>query len=57
MCTYNGSRYLEAQLASITAQDYQNWTVLVSDDGSTDDTLAILDGWCVTSAPSRLSVV
>lgn len=57
MCTYNGSRYLRAQLASIAAQDYQNWTVVVSDDGSTDDTLAILDGWCATSAPSRLSVV
>ncbi|QNP58854.1 glycosyltransferase family 2 protein [Paenacidovorax monticola] len=43
LATYNGSRYLEAQLDSILAQTHQDFRVLVSDDGSSDGTLAILD--------------
>ena len=43
MCTYNGEKYLEEQLGSIEKQDYINWTLYVSDDGSKDKTLAILN--------------
>ena len=43
MCTYNGEKYLEEQLDSIEKQDYINWTLYVSDDGSKDKTLAILN--------------
>ena len=43
LCTCNGSRYLEEQLDSIEAQDYQNIDVWVSDDGSKDDTNPILE--------------
>jgi hypothetical protein len=42
LCTYNGARFLPAQLASYLAQTHQNWSLWVSDDGSTDDTLTIL---------------
>ena len=42
MCTYNGARFLAAQLASIEQQTHSNWYLVVSDDGSTDDTLSIL---------------
>lgn len=42
MCTYNGARWLPAQLASFAAQDHQNWSLVVSDDGSSDDTCDIL---------------
>lgn len=42
LATYNGSKYLEGQLDSILAQTHQEFRVLVSDDGSTDATLAIL---------------
>lgn len=42
LATYNGSRYLENQLDSILAQTHQNFRVLVSDDGSSDTTVAIL---------------
>lgn len=45
MCTYNGGLYLEEQLDSIEAQDYKNWTLYVSDDGSKDKTLAILKAY------------
>jgi glycosyltransferase involved in cell wall biosynthesis len=43
LCTYNGGRYLEAQLESILAQTQQPAELVVCDDGSTDHTLAILE--------------
>lgn len=42
MATYNGARYLPAQLASILAQLGADDEVVVVDDASTDDTLAVL---------------
>jgi glycosyltransferase involved in cell wall biosynthesis len=42
LCTYNGERFLAAQLASIEQQSHQNWRLIVSDDHSADATLAIL---------------
>lgn len=42
LCTFNGARFLAAQLASIEQQTHTNWRLIVSDDGSTDDTLAIV---------------
>ena len=45
LCTYNGARHLEAQLASLEAQTHQEWDLWVSDDGSTDATRDILRAW------------
>lgn len=45
VCTYNGERYLREQLDSIAAQSHSNWEMWVSDDGSTDDTCAILEDY------------
>lgn len=42
LCTYNGDRFLEKQLNSITQQTYPNWTLHISDDGSRDSTLEII---------------
>lgn len=42
MCTCNGAKYLEAQLESILRQTHADWSLWVSDDGSTDETLVIL---------------
>lgn len=42
MATYNGGRYLRNQLLSLQQQTYEDWTLWVRDDGSTDDTLLIL---------------
>lgn len=39
LCTRNGSRFIEQQLQSLAAQSYVDWSLHVSDDGSTDDTL------------------
>ena len=42
MGTCNGARFLRGQLDSIAAQSHRDWTLFVSDDGSTDATRAIL---------------
>lgn len=42
MCTFNGAHFLREQLDSFEAQIFSNWTLYVSDDGSTDLTKAIL---------------
>jgi len=43
MCTFNGGRYLEEQLQSIGAQSRLPCELIVCDDGSTDETIAILN--------------
>lgn len=43
LATYNGERFLSKQLESIVQQSYRNWTVTISDDGSTDETLIIVE--------------
>ncbi len=43
MCTYNGARFLKEQLASFETQDHQELALWVSDDGSRDDTLSLLE--------------
>lgn len=42
MCTYNGAAYLREQLDSFESQTLVDWTLYVSDDSSTDETLGIL---------------
>ena len=42
MCTKDGAAFLAEQLKSIADQTHPNWTLFVSDDGSTDETTTIL---------------
>lgn len=42
MATYNGSHYIREQLDSILAQHYPVEEIIVQDDGSTDDTVQIV---------------
>ncbi|MDH6333210.1 hypothetical protein M2299_004072 [Stenotrophomonas sp. 1278] len=42
LCTYNGARYLQAQLDSILAQSEPVDEVVIGDDGSSDQTMALL---------------
>jgi glycosyltransferase involved in cell wall biosynthesis len=45
LATYNGERYLCAQIDSILNQSYQDFRLLIRDDRSTDGTGAILAGY------------
>lgn len=48
LSTYNGEKYLYAQIVSIQKQTMQNWRLLVRDDGSTDNTIDILESFALT---------
>lgn len=43
MAVRNGSDYLDRQLQSFCQQSYTNWSLYVSDDGSTDSTPKMID--------------
>jgi glycosyltransferase involved in cell wall biosynthesis len=56
LCTYNGARFLPLQLASYEAQDFAGWRLLVSDDGSTDGTPALLKAFQKKHGAERVSI-
>jgi len=41
--TYNGEKYIISQIESILNQTYKNISILIRDDGSTDNTVKILE--------------
>lgn len=42
LCTYNGEKYVREQTESILSQSYEDFSIVVSDDGSKDETLNIV---------------
>lgn len=56
LCTYNGARFLAEQLDSLEAQTHQNWVVIASDDGSTDQTLEVLKQYQTKWPAGKLSI-
>lgn len=56
LCTYNGAAYVRAQLQSILDQTVQDLHVVVSDDGSTDETLAIVEAMAAAH-PGRITIL
>lgn len=49
MCTFNGAQYLPQQLASIRNQTSLPDELVICDDGSTDDTLAVLSDFAAAA--------
>ena len=47
MSTYNGEKYVREQLESVLAQDYENVSVFVRDDGSRDETLQVVEPYAL----------
>lgn len=56
ICTYNGAKYLRAQLDSFGEQTYKNWRLVVSDDGSTDGTVQILEEYRRRWSSERIEI-
>jgi glycosyltransferase involved in cell wall biosynthesis len=56
LATRNGAEFLQPQLDSFRAQTYGNWALLVSDDGSTDDTVEIIQRFA-SSVPQPVVIV
>lgn len=46
MATYNGEKYIKEQIESILCQIGKDDEVIISDDGSTDNTLKIINSLC-----------
>lgn len=56
LATFNGAAFLAEQLDSLRRQSVQSWRLVVSDDGSTDGTRAIVEAFAA-SMPGRVSWV
>ncbi|CAK9886690.1 MAG: putative protein [Candidatus Erwinia impunctatus] len=50
VCTYNGERYILEQLASIVNQKISPQRIIISDDGSTDNTLKLVEDFAATTS-------
>jgi len=53
MATFNGEKYLKQQIDSILNQTYRHFELIICDDGSTDDTVEIIESYikeytCIT---------
>lgn len=57
MCTLNGAPFLKEQLLSFVSQTHENWELWVSDDGSSDQTLDILQGAQTDWGSDRIKIV
>lgn len=55
MSTYNGEKYLQKQIDSILQQKGVNLTLCIRDDGSSDNTLNLLEGYSISD--SRIKVI
>lgn len=53
LATYNGSKYIKKQLDSLLAQSYPNVAIYIRDDGSTDDTISIIQDYISTNSSSK----
>ena len=56
LATYNGGRYLGPQIDSLLGQSHADWRLVIRDDGSTDNTLAICEAYAAKH-PGKIRVV
>ncbi|TDH39454.1 glycosyltransferase family 2 protein [Pseudohoeflea suaedae] len=56
MATYNGAQYIEEQLKSLETQTWPSVDVVISDDGSTDRTLEILEAFSRRWKKGRVTI-
>lgn len=56
LATYNGERFLTEQINSIISQTYDNWNLIIRDDGSTDNTVGLIKKF-IDKYPSKIILV
>lgn len=56
LATYNGAQWIGAFLASLDAQTYTNWRLVISDDYSEDDSLDLIYSY-FQEKPEKLKIV
>lgn len=54
MSTYNGQQFLAEQIRSIQEQTFSDWTLLIRDDGSSDQTKTLLQDFARQDSRIRL---
>lgn len=57
MGTFNGERHLQEQLDSLAAQTHTDWSLWVSDDGSTDRTLDLVQAFARRFSPGKVQCI
>ncbi len=46
LAVYNGEKYLKAQIESILSQSFEDFKIIIRDDGSTDQSVDIINYYC-----------
>ncbi|WP_231620023.1 glycosyltransferase family 2 protein [Pseudoalteromonas sp. NGC95] len=54
MPSYNAERFIEESINSVLSQTYQNWELLITDDVSKDNTVAIVKQYAINEPRIRL---
>lgn len=57
LAAYNGGKYIREQLDSLLAQTYPNISIYIRDDGSRDDTVAIIQNYIANNTSSKRIVL
>lgn len=57
MPAYNAGEFIESAIRSTLAQSYQNWELVIVNDGSTDDTLKVARAWADTDKRIRIESI
>ena len=52
--SYNSSKFIEETIASVQAQTYSHWEMLITDDGSTDNSFEIIKEICKKDSRIKL---
>ena len=52
--SYNRANLISDTLDSLINQIYQNWECIIVDDGSTDDTLIVVESYCMKDIRFKL---